>query len=325
MRRREFIAIIGCAAAVWSSKVHGQQPTMPVVRFVNGVSPCSYAHHVAALRQGLSDAGYIEGQNVAIEYRWAKGEFGLLPALATDLVNHRVAVLVTSGSLAAQAAKSATGTIPIVFNVTDPVGQGLAASLSRPGGNATGVNVLAGDLGPKRLELLREIVPKAASVTILVNPSSPVATLQLKLLQEAARAVGLQLQTLRASRQDEFDAVFAEYLQRRTDVMVVAPDPIFNDRRDRLVALAAKHAVPTIYEWREFVDAGGLMSYGASLKDTYRQLGIYAGRILKGAKAADLPIEQPTKFELVINLKTAKALGITIPQSILLRADQVIE
>src|SRR5262245_32573316 len=325
MRRREFIATLAGAAMMPPLSARAQQPTMPVVGFLHGGSPDSFAHHEAAFRQGLSDTGYIEGQNVAIEFGWARGQPSLLATLAADLVNRRVAVLVTSGSLAAQAAKSVTGTIPVVFNVTDPVGQGLAASLSRPSGNATGVNVLAGDLSPKRLELLREIVPKAASVTILVNPSSPVATLQLKLLQEAARALGLQLQTLRASRQDEFDAVFAEYLQRRTDVMVVAPDPIFNDRRDRLVALAAKHAVPTIYEWREFVDAGGLMSYGASLKDTYRQLGIYAGRILKGAKAADLPIEQPTKFELVINLKTAKALGITIPQSILLRADQVIE
>jgi putative tryptophan/tyrosine transport system substrate-binding protein len=325
MRRREFIAIIGGAAAVWSSKLHGQQPEMPVVGFLNGGSPDSYAHHVAALRQGLSDAGYIEGQNVAIEYRWAKGEFGLLPALATDLVNRRVAVVVTSGSLAAQAAKSASGTIPIVFNVSDPVGQGLAASLNRPGGNATGVNVLAVELEPKRLELLRELVPRVASIAILVNPSTPLAALQVKQLQGAARATGLQLETLRASRQDELDTAFAGYLQRRPDAMVVAADPFFNDRRDRLVALAAKHAVPTIYEWREFVDAGGLMSYGANLKDTYRQLGVYAGRILKGAKPADLPIEQPTKFELVINLKTAKALGLVIPPTLLARADEVIE
>jgi putative ABC transport system substrate-binding protein len=203
-----------------------QQPTMPVVGFLNGGSPESYAHHIAAFRQGLTDAGYIDGQNVSVEYRWAKGQLSLLPALATDLVNRRVAVLVTTGSLAAQAAKSVTGTIPIVFNVTDPVGQGLAASLNRPGSNATGVNVLAGDLGPKRLGLLHELMPKAASVAILVNPSSPVATLQIKQLQEGARAVGVQLQILRAARQDEFDAVFAKYLQLRADAMVVGSRPL---------------------------------------------------------------------------------------------------
>ena len=325
MRRREFIAIIGCAGAVWSGKVHGQQPAIPVVGFINGGSPDSYAHHVAAFRQGLSDAGYIEGQNVAIEYRWAKGEFGLLPALATALVNRRVAVVVTSGSLAAQAAKSASGIVPIVFNFTDPVGQDLAASLNRPSGNATGVNVLAAELGPKRLELLRELVPRATSIAILVNPSTPIAALQVKQLQGATHATGLQLETLRASRQDELDAAFAEYLQRRPGALVVAADPFFNDRRDRLVALAAKHAVPTVYEWREFVDAGGLMSYGANLKDTYRQLGVYAGRILKGAKPADLPIEQPTKFELVINVKSPKALGLTVPPTLLSLANELIE
>jgi putative ABC transport system substrate-binding protein len=325
MRRREFITLLGGAIIASSHTARAQRPTMPVVGFLNAGSPGNYAHHVAAFRQGLAEAGYVEGQNVAIEYRWANGQFSLLPALAADLVNRQVAVLVTGGSLAAQAAKSASGTIPIVFNVTDPIGQGFAASLNRPGGNATGVNVLAAELGPKRLELLHEIVPKAASVAILVNPSSPVATFQTKLLQEAARAVGLQVQTLQVSRHEEFDAVFAEYLQRRADAMVVAADPFFNDRRDQLVALAAKHAVPSIYEWREFVDAGGLMSYGASLKDTFRQLGIFAGRILKGAKPADLPVEQPTKFELVINVKTAKALGLSIPQSLLIQASEVIE
>src|SRR5262245_50987866 len=319
MRRREFIATLGGAAALPFS-ARAQQPTMPVVGFLNGGTPDSYVHQVAAFRQGLTEAGYIEGQNVAIEYRWAKNQFGHLPALAADLVNRRVAVLVTGGSLAAQAAKSASATIPVVFNVTDPVGRGLAASLNRPGGNATGVNVLATELGPKRLELLRELVPKAASVAILANPSSPSAALQIKQLQEGARAVGLQPQILNASRLDELDVAFAEYVHRHADTMVVTADTFFNDRRNHLVALAAKHSVPIIYEWREFVEAGGLMSYGANLKDTYRQLGIYAGRILNGAKPADLPIEQPTKFELVINLKTAKALGLAIPQPILLQA-----
>ena len=323
MRRREFITLFGGAAA-WTAGVRAQQSAMPMVGFLNGGSPDSYAPHVAAFRQGLSEAGYIEGQNVAIEYRWGRGQFDQLPVLAADLANRRVAVLVTSGSLAAWAAKSTSETIPIVFNVTDPVGQGLAVRLNRPGGNATGVSVLAAELGPKRLELLRELLPKAASIAILANPSNPYP-LEIKQLQEAARTVGLQLQTLRASRQDEFDTVFAEYLQRRADAMVVTADPFFNDRRNQLVALAAKHSVPTIYEWREFVEVGGLMSYGASLKDTYRQLGIYAGRILKGAKPADLPIEQPTKFDLVINLKTAKALGLTIPPSLLARADEVLE
>jgi putative tryptophan/tyrosine transport system substrate-binding protein len=325
MRRREFIALVGAGAVALPVAARAQQPAMPVVGFLNGGSPDSYAHHVAAFSQGLTEAGYIDGQNVAIEYRWAKGQSNLLRALAVDLANRRVAVLVTSGSLAAQAARSATATIPIVFNVTDPVRQGLAASLNRPDGNATGVNVLAGELGPKRLELLRELVPKAVSVALLVNPSSPIAALQIAQFQESARAAGVRLQTLKAARQDEFGAAFAEVLRGGVDAMVVAADPFFNDRRDQLVALAANHAIPTIYEWREFVDAGGLMSYGASLEDTYRQLGVYAGKILKGAKPADLPIEQPTKFELAINLKTAKELGLNFPQSLLVRADHVIE
>src|SRR5262249_24641938 len=248
MRRREFITLLGGAIIASSHTARAQRPTMPVVGFLNAGSPGSYAHHVAAFRQGLAEVGYVEGQNVAIEYRWANGQFNLLPALAADLVNRQVAVFVTGGSLAAQAAKSASGTIPIVFNVTDPIGQGFAASLNRPGGNATGVKGLAGELGPNLLELLREMGPRGASVAILVNPSSPFASFQTKLLQEAARAVGLKVQTLKVSRHEEFDAVFAEYLQRRADAMVVAADPFFNDRRDQLVALAAKHAVPSIYE-----------------------------------------------------------------------------
>ena len=325
MRRRDFISVLTGAAVPWPLAVRAQQPAMPVIGFLSPASPERYSHVVAAFRKGLGETGYVEGQNVAIEYRWAKGQFNLLPALAADLVTRQVAVLVTGGSQAAQTAKSATATIPIVFNVTDPVGQGLVRSINRPGGNATGVNVLAAELGPKRFELLRELVPKAVSVALLVNPSSPVATFQIAELQEVARGVGVQVQILKAARDYEISAALAELLPRRADAMVVAADPLFNDRRDQLVAFAAHHAIPTIYEWREYVDAGGLVSYGASLKDTFRQLGVYAGRILKGAKPEDLPIEQPTKFELVINRNTAKALGLTIPESILLRADEVIE
>jgi putative ABC transport system substrate-binding protein len=324
MKRRQFIAVLGGAAA-WPLRLCAQQSAMPVIGFLSPASPERYSHIVAAFRKGLGETGYVEGQNVAIEYRWAKGQYDLLPALTADLVTRQVAVLVTGGSQAAQTAKSATATIPIVFNVTDPVGQGLAHSLSRPGDNATGVNVLAAELGPKRFELLRDLVPKAVSIAFLVNPSSPVATFQIAELQEVAGAAGVQVQILKAASEDEISAALAELLPQRANAMIVAADPLFNDRRDQLVALAAHYAIPTIYEWREYVDAGGLVSYGASLKDTFRQLGLYAGRILKGAKPADLPIEQPTKFELVINIKTAKALGITVPPNVLARADEVIE
>jgi putative ABC transport system substrate-binding protein len=298
---------------------------MPVIGFLNGGSPDNYAQQVAAFRKGLAEGGYIEGQSVAVEYRWAEGQLSRLPALAGDLLNRQLAVLVTSGSLAAVTARSATATVPIVFNVTDPVRLGLADSLSRPGGNATGVNVMAGNLGPKRLGLLRDLLPRVNSVALLVNPTSPIATAQISELEEGARAIGVQLQVIKASRKDEFADAFADLVKKHADAIVVAADPAFNDGRDQLVTLAARHAVPAVYEWREFVEAGGLMSYGANLKDTYRQIGVYAARILKGAKPADLPVEQPTKFELLINLKTAQALGLTIPQSILLRADEVIE
>ena len=324
MKRRAFITLIGGAAA-WPLAAEAQQPAMLVVGFLNGGSPDSYAHLVSAFRQGLNEAGYVEGQNVAIEYRWAKGQFEHLPALAVDLVNRQVAVIVTSGGLAALAAKSATATIPIVFNATDPVSLGLVASLSRPGTNATGVNVLAAELGPKRLGLLRELVPDARSIAFLVNPNNPISTLQIRDVEVAARTLGLQLQTFNAAGQDELDTAFTAIVERQANALVVAADPAFNDRRDQLVALAARHAIPAVYEWREFPAAGGLMSYGASLKDAYRQIGIYAGRILKGAKPEDLPVMQPTKFELVINLKTAKALGLAVPNSMQLLADELIE
>jgi putative tryptophan/tyrosine transport system substrate-binding protein len=325
MNRREFITLLSSAAAAWPLAARAQQPAMPVVGFLNGGSPDSYSHVVAAFRRALSEAGYIEGQNVAIEYRWANDQIELLPALAVDLVSHYVAVIATSGSPSALAAKSATSTIPIVFNVTDPVSLGLAVSLSRPGANATGVNVLAGELGPKRLGLLRELVPNAKTVAFLVNPRSPTFALQINQAREAARTLGVQLQDFNAGGQDQIDAAFAAIVQHQADALVVAADPLFNSRRHQLVALAARHAVPAIYEWREFVDAGGLMSYGTSLTDMYRQIGDYTGRILKGAKPSDLPIVQPTKFELVINLKTAKTLGLTVPNAMQLLADEVIE
>jgi putative ABC transport system substrate-binding protein len=298
---------------------------MPVIGFLNGGSPGNYAQQVAAFRKGLAEGGYTEGQNVAVEYRWAEGQLSRLPALAGDLLNRQVAVLVTSGSLAAVTARSATATVPIVFNVTDPVRLGLVESLSRPGGNATGVNVMAGNLGPKRLGLLRDLLPKVNSIALLVNPTSPIATAQISELDEGARVIGVQLEVFKASRKDEFAAAFEDLVRKHVDAIVVAADPAFNDGRDQLVTLAARHALPAIYEWREFVDAGGLMSYGANLKDTYRQIDAYSARILKGAEPANLPVEQPTKFELVINLKTAKVLGLAIPQSMLIRADEVIE
>jgi putative tryptophan/tyrosine transport system substrate-binding protein len=325
MRRRKFITLLGGAVVVWPLAACAQQSAMPVVGFLNGGSPDSYAHLVSAFRQGLNEAGYVEGQNVAIEYRWAKGQFEHLPALAVDLVNRQVAVIVTSGGLAALAAKSATATIPIVFNATDPVSLGLVASLSRPGTNATGVNVLAAELGPKRLGLLRELVPNATTIAFLVNPNNPISTLQIRDVEVAARTLGLQLQTFNAASQDELDTAFTAIVERQANALVVAAEPAFSDRRDQLVALAARHAIPAVYEWREFPAADGLMSYGASLKDAYRQIGIYAGRILKGAKPEDLPVMQPTKFELVINLKTAKALGLAVPYSMQLLADELIE
>jgi putative ABC transport system substrate-binding protein len=325
MTRREFLTLLGGSAVAWPLGASAQQPSIPVIGFLNGGSPDKYAQQVAAFRKGLAEAGYIEGQNLAVEYRWAEGQLGRLPALAHELVLRQVAVLVTSGSLAAATARSATTTIPIVFNVTDPVRLGLASSLSRPGGNATGVNVMAGDLGPIRLGLLRDLLPKVNSVALLVNPTSPVASLQSTQMEEAAGAIGVQLQIFKASRKEEFAAAFADLVRNHVDAIVVAADPAFNDGRDQLVTLAARHAVPAVYEWREFVDAGGLMSYGANLKDTYRQIGAYTARILKGDKPADLPIEQPTKFELVINAKTAKALGLSISPTLLARADEMIE
>jgi putative tryptophan/tyrosine transport system substrate-binding protein len=299
---------------------------MPVVGFLGSIGPI--APQVAAFHQGLSDTGYVEGQNLTIEYRWAEGSYDRLPALAADLVGRKVDLIVaTGGDVSALAAKSATSTIPIVFTsiARDPVELGLVASLARPGGNVTGFSGLIIELSPKRVELLSELVPQARVIALLVNPSNPSTERAVRDVQEAARAKGLQLQVLKAGSESEIDAAFASLVQLHAAALVVAGDAFFASRRDQLAALASRHAVPAIYPLRQFAVAGGLISYGPSLIVIWRQTGIYAGRILKGAKPADLPVQQPTKFELVINLKTAKALGLTVPQSLLARADEVIE
>jgi putative tryptophan/tyrosine transport system substrate-binding protein len=306
--------------------LHAQQKALPVIGYLSGASPGPYAPYVAAFRLGLSDTGYVEGQNLAIEYRWAEGRYDRLPALAADLVARKVDLIAADGIPAALAAKSATSTIPIVFAVgADPVAGGLVASLARPGGNLTGVSVMASELVPKRIELLSELVPQAGVIALLVNPNNPDAERVVRDGQDAARAKGVQLPVLKASTESEIDAAFATLVQLQAGGLVVQAEPLFNSRREQLVALASRHAVPAISAWREFADAGGLISYGASRTGGWRQIGTYVGKILKGAKPADLPVQQPTTFELVVNLKTAKALGLTLPQSILQLADEVIE
>jgi putative ABC transport system substrate-binding protein len=300
---------------------------MPVIGFLHPASPEKFTHLVAAFRQGLQESGYIEGQNVAIEYRWAEGQYDRLPSLALDLVGRKVAVIAaTGGDPSAHAAKTATATIPIVFmTASDPVKVGLVTSLNRPGGNLTGVSILSVAVAAKRLELLREVVPNATVIAFLVNPTNPNVEPQLQELQEASRSLGVQLYVVRASADSDFDTAFTAIIQRRAGGLIVSGDALLTGEGDQLVALAARHAVPTIYQWREFVAAGGLMSYGTDLADVYRQLGIYASRILNGVKPADLPVQQSTKVELVINLKTAKTLGLTFPSTLLGRADAVIE
>jgi putative ABC transport system substrate-binding protein len=326
MKRREFMTLLGGAAAAWPIAARAQQPAMPVIGFLNGGSAEGSARIVAAFRQGLKETGYVEGKNVTIEYCWANGQYDQLPALAADLVRRQVLVLAATSTPANLVAKTATSTIPIVFTIgTDPVQLGLVASLNRPGGNVTGAVSLNAELAPKRLELAHELVPTATAVVLLVNPADPSVDTMLRASQAAAVTLGLQLHVLRASTDREIDAAFTSFIQLRASVLVIHTDAFFNDHVELLATLAIRHLVPAIYYSREYVAAGGLISYGGSVTDTYRLAGVYAGRILKGDKPAELPVQQSTKFELIVNLKTAKALGLTVPYPILARADEVIE
>ena len=327
MRRREFIAGLGAAAA-WPLAARAQQPAMPVVGVLYSGGPNFInAARWRAFREGLNDAGYVDGRNVSIEYSWADNQYERLPALAAELVRRRVAVIVTGGGPAAHAARAATATIPIVFQLgVDPVATGLVASLNHPAGNATGATNITVSLVTKRLQLVRELLPTVAVIAVLVNPANRLATeAQSRDLRGAARTLGLELRFLNASTPNEVDTAFATLIQERVGALLLTDEPFFNTRVDQIVALAAQYAVPVIYTFREFTMAGGLISYASNISNSYRQIGIYTGRILKGEKPADLPVLQPTKFELVINLKTAKALGLTIPETLLATADEVIQ
>jgi putative ABC transport system substrate-binding protein len=327
MKRREFITLVGGAATTWSFAGRAQQPAMPVVGFINAASPQPYARMLSAFLKGLSETGYVENQNVRIEYRWAQGEIDRLPALVTDLVRREVAVIAATGTPAALAAKAATTTIPIVIEMgNDPVQLGLVASLSRPGGNVTGVAQLATEVAPKRLELLHEMIPKARTVALFVDPTdSVVFENTTRGVQAAARSLGLELHVLNVSTDHDLDAVFANLVQLGAGGLVISGGQFFNSRSKQLAAAALQHAVPAIFPYVDFAAAGGLMSYGTSITDAYRLAGIYTGRVLKGEKPADLPVQQATKVELIINLRTAKALGITVPMSLIGRADEIIE
>ena len=328
MKRREFIALFGGAAAVWPLAAHAQQPAMPMIGFLDTRSPDTIADRLRGFRQGLKETGYVEDENVTIVYRWTEGHYDRLPALAAELVRRQVAVIVTTGgALYVLAVKAATTTIPIVFAIgDDPVAHGLVASLARPGGNMTGINFFNSELAAKRLELLRELVPAATRVAVLVNPTNAANTeTTLRDVEAAARAFGLQIQVFNASSSREINAAFATLVRERPDALFVGGDPLFNSRRMQLSLLAARHAIPATYASREYAEAGGLMSYGTGFPDTYRQVGVYVGRILKGAKPADLPVVQASKFELVINAETARLLGLPVPPSLLAIADEVIE
>jgi putative ABC transport system substrate-binding protein len=327
MRRREFITLLGGAAVAWPLAAHAQQPDKPVVGFLHGGSPAERAHVIAAFRQGLGAAGYVEGQNLIVEYHWADDELDRLPAMAAELVRRRVSVIATpAGSIATVAAKAATTTIPIVFgSENDPIKAGLVTSFNRPSGNATGVYFLSGGLGGKRLGLIRELLPRTDLVGLLLNPNNPLADVTTSEVRAAASAAGQQVEVLHASSSQEIDAVFATLLQKRASAFVLSPDPLFFTRRVQLVTLATRYGIPAIYTSREFAQVGGLMSYGPDLPDVWRQVGNYIGRILKGAKPADLPVVQSTKLELIINLPTSRAFGLEIPPMLLARADEVIE
>jgi ABC-type uncharacterized transport system substrate-binding protein len=331
MRRREFVTLLAGAAALpsllWPLAARAQQPAMPVIGFLGSPSASEWVRFVAAFQQGLKETGYVEGQNVAVEYRWADGRYDRLPGLAVELVRQQVAVIFAAGTAApALAAKTATATIPIVFaNGIDSVQFGLVASLNRPGGNITGVSFLTGDLGEKRLGLVRELLPHVAVGAVLVNPNNPNAESNVRDAGEAARLLALRFHVLSASTVQDIDTAFASLVQRQIGVLLVSPDAFFLGQRHQFAELAARYAVPTMYNTREYVAAGGLMSYGTSIADAYRRAGVYTGKILKGAKPADLPVEQSTRFEFVINLKTAKALGLIVPPTLLALADEVIE
>jgi putative tryptophan/tyrosine transport system substrate-binding protein len=327
MKRREFITLLGGAAAAWPLAARAQQPSLPVIGVINAGSPDAQSDRMRAFRQGLKDTGHVDGENVTIEYRWGENQIDRLPTLVTELIRRQVAVIVaTGGSAPAMAAKAGTTTIPIVFTVPeDPVRLGLVATLGRPGGNATGINFFSNELIAKRLELLRELVPAARHVAVLVDPTDATAETVLRDVETATRGMGLQIQILNVSTSRDIDATFATFALERPDAVFVSGGPLFVSRRVQLVLLAARHAVPASYGSREYAEIGGLMSYGTSLMDAYRQVGIYAGRILKGTKPADLPVMQATKFEFVINHAAARVLGLTVPPTLLSTADEVIE
>ena len=327
MKRREFITLLGGAATAWPLAARAQQAPAPLIGFLSSRSPGESAGVVAAFRQGMREIGFIEGQNLAIAFRWAEGHYGRLPALAAELVGLPVALLFSAGGPpTAFAAKAATSTIPIVFSaVSDPVEIGLVPSLNQPGGNVTGMGVFNATLGAKRIELTKELMPRAAGIAYLLNPSNPSSEIESKGALAAARALRIELHVLNASTEYELDTAFADAAKLRAGMLVVSGEPYFDSQRERLVALSARHAIAAVYAWREYVLAGGLMSYGTDLPDSYHQAGVYAGRILKGEKPANLPVMQPTNFHLALNLKTAKTLGLEVPPTLLARADEVIE